>query len=82
MAKSFKFNSGSCKTAGFLCRSFTRALLIDFKGIHRNSGAEQAAVKWGPLSAWAIVIIAPIVVFTFAVNRLMVQGLRGGIAEE
>jgi len=51
-------------------------------GILSYSGAEQAAVKWGPLSAWAIVIIAPIIVFTFAVNRLLIRGLRGGIAEE
>ncbi len=46
--------------------------------IARYTGSEDAVAQWGQLSALSMIIIAPVIVAGFAMNRFLLRGLLGG----
>lgn len=45
--------------------------------IARYSGAEDAIAQWGPLAALSMVIVLPVIIVGFALNRYLIRGLLG-----
>lgn len=45
--------------------------------IARYSGAEDAVAQWGALAALSVVIVLPVIVIGFALNRYLIRGLLG-----
>jgi multiple sugar transport system permease protein len=45
--------------------------------IARYSGAEDAVAQWGALAALSVVIVLPVIVLGFALNRYLIRGLLG-----
>ena len=45
--------------------------------IARYSGAEDAIAQWGPLAALSVVIVLPVILVGFTLNRYLIRGLLG-----
>lgn len=46
-------------------------------GLTRFLGGMENAIRWGELSAWAITIVAPVVILAMLVNRQLRKGFAG-----
>lgn len=49
-------------------------------GLTRFLGGMEDAVRWGQLSAWAVAVVAPVVVISLMVNRHLRRGFSGEIS--
>lgn len=45
--------------------------------IARYAGAEDAIAQWGALAALATIIVLPVILVGFVLNRFLIRGLLG-----